>query len=128
MTGVQTLSLPISELIAGNEIVERDLATGQRVVHHPHLAANDEIDLAAVALPIDNQLVRFEMPENAAFLQLGEIPVGQIGQDLDAGERRPLGLGHAEIGRASGRARVCQYVYVSGVAVLLKKKRKKNKA
>src|SRR3546814_16986772 len=37
------------------------------------------------------------------------------------------GLGFAiEIGRAAGRARVCQYVSISVVAVALKKKKKQN--
>src|SRR3546814_14239670 len=31
--------------------------------------------------------------------------------------------GHRQIGRASGRERVCQYVYISVVAVSLKKKK-----
>src|SRR3546814_19137342 len=36
-----------------------------------------------------------------------------------------LHYGPDEIGRASCRAQVCQYVYISGVAVSLKKKKKK---
>src|SRR3546814_16984402 len=39
-----------------------------------------------------------------------------------------VGLGGAlQIGRASGRERVCQYVYISVVAGALKKKKKKEK-
>src|SRR3546814_14200475 len=34
---------------------------------------------------------------------------------------------HAQIGRASCRERVCQYVYISVVAVALKKKKKRKK-
>src|SRR3546814_17469223 len=37
-----------------------------------------------------------------------------------------IGIEMEEIGRASGRERVCQYVYISVVAVSLKKKKQQN--
>src|SRR3546814_18063985 len=42
------------------------------------------------------------------------------------GERRALPQRESKIGRASGRARVCQYGAISGVAVSLKKKKNKH--
>src|SRR3546814_12104696 len=51
----------------------------------------------------------------------GECPACQLradGYDRYRAESRP-GAGHQEIGSASGRERVCQYVLVSGVPVTL---------
>src|SRR3546814_644286 len=51
----------------------------------------------------------------------------ELGVEIYPGFAAAEVLYHAEIGRASGRERVCQYVYISVVAVALKKKKKTQK-
>src|SRR3546814_13864972 len=46
--------------------------------------------------------------------------------DHDRHDRRQLGQHHPQIGRASGRESVCQYLELAVVAVTLKKKEDKN--
>src|SRR3546814_13664319 len=59
------------------------------------------------------------MAERAAEI-LGEVePVGQAGEIVEARH-----AGDLQIGRASGRERVCQCVYISVVAVSQKKKKR----
>src|SRR3546814_11039918 len=76
------------------------------------LFEQDEIFCLAVEL-IDLELVCKD----------GQIPFQKIDEDLlTRPEHRPQ---RAEIGRASCRERVCQYVEISVVAVSLKKNKKK---
>src|SRR3546814_18035925 len=53
----------------------------------------------------------------------GAAPGLRVGAKTGTAEMADGG-GYSQIGRASGRERVCQYVYISVVAVSLKKKKK----
>src|SRR3546814_11154822 len=69
----------------------------------------------------DQQLVGHRIEETAEIRHLapfaGEIAIEPVGDAGGGGQRQ-------EIGRASGRARVCMYGWISGVGVYLKKKKK----
>src|SRR3546814_17195676 len=70
---------------------------------------------------------------NIALIQKADLVAANMnafrGAEPDSGTAFEVGyavaLGKPEIGRASGRERVCQCVEISGVALSLKKKREK---
>src|SRR3546814_13429683 len=95
VTGVQTCALPIWQLAEG---ARRLLAEADE------LEARVKLGAQTISGPI-----RFSAPEDLGRRRI--VPV--IDAFLDE---------HAEIGRASCRERVCQYVSISVVAVSLKKK------
>src|SRR3546814_15857401 len=65
-------------------------------------------------VPVGEGVYAYEAPRKPGFTTVSMIVVGSDGVLI------------AEIGRASCRERVCQYVYISVVAVSLKKKSTKN--
>src|SRR3546814_11601412 len=86
-----------------------DFRTPHRIdIHTPHSASRIRSELVSSAC-IDHRMLR-------AFLAESTPPTA----------RRSLCSNH-EIGRASCRERVCQYVSISVVAVTLKKNKRKKK-
>src|SRR3546814_20317173 len=72
---------------------------------------------------------RLEMIEAAFLHQRGEFGAEARGACRFVDDQAAAGLFHRrldQIGRASCRERVCQYVYISVVAVSLKKKHTQN--
>src|SRR3546814_12571785 len=65
-------------------------------------------------------------PNGAGKSTLGYVLGGRPGYEVTAGSVTFMGE-NLQIGRASCRERVCQYVEISGVAVSLKKKKKQAK-
>src|SRR3546814_9257644 len=103
VNGVQTLALPICH----------DRARDQAASHR------DDLDWQRELAQYIDLLARFDDAD--------ELVAG-LGNDLLARERRAAVLDQAlEIGRASCRERVCQYVSISVVAVSLKKKQNTHK-
>ncbi len=77
----------LAEMAPGDEVVEGDFAPGHRVVHHPHPAAGDEIDLAAIRLAVDDQLLPAETLPAAALLQPGDVRTVKAAKNIDIRER-----------------------------------------
>src|SRR3546814_12080506 len=95
----------------------RALAATDRLVVHPAIPADEQV--------VHRALTRCADALGQRLRQRAETDVSHPLAHLDvAGTDRGRPQG-GEIGRASRRERVCQYVYISGVAVSLKKKIKK---
>src|SRR3546814_12670932 len=76
------------------------------------LAEQDPLDLAGLVAPLH------ERAEHAG------VPRGRVAPRVLAGRGLPFGDDRGEIGRASCREKVCQYVEIPVVAGSLKKKKK----
>src|SRR3546814_18597095 len=83
----------------------------------------------APALPVETAV--HTAPETVIIPRLNSIPDLNPSPEISESDRtdrlnvREIETPVAEIGRATVRERVCQYVYISVVAVSLKKKKKK---
>src|SRR3546814_14756643 len=97
VTGVQTCALPILLLL--------------------HLELGDAV--AQQAADLVGALIDRDRVTRAGELLGGSQARGTGTDDRDGLPGQPL---RRQIGRASGRERVCQYVWIAGVAVSLKKK------
>src|SRR3546814_21128591 len=94
VTGVQTCALPISKLAKGRNIIA--------------VASGKGGEGKTIVMVEQNAKKGLEFADIGYVLVSGETALAGRGDEL-------------QIGRASGRERGCQYVWVSGVAVSLKK-------
>src|SRR3546814_15367521 len=107
-----------------SDVCSSDLAEVLELVNGIGRLAAHEFDGILVAEPVRTLDGVVHVPVPVVFAH-----VGQRGADaaLRRHGMRPGRKELGEIGRASGRERVCQYVEISVVAVSLKKKKKKRK-
>src|SRR3546814_17384345 len=99
-----------------SDVCSSDLAAAKQTHHAPELQRRPRLD--------DNSAAQTDI----AGIEHGGLP--RRDRPLILGERQREGIvgnafqdtGRIEIGRTSGRERVCQYVYILVVAVSLKKK------
>src|SRR3546814_11250397 len=93
----------------------RDILRQMGLETFPMLTGGKGVHVIAPLVP------RAEWPEVKDFAHRLARAVAQMDP-----EKFTAALPKAQIGRASGRERVCQYVYISGVSVYLKQKKKRN--
>src|SRR3546814_13424158 len=115
VTGVQTCALPIFDR-------QRNLER--------RLGASGEVAIE-ILLVHEDVAARLQLGEDAEVevdpVRASARSGDEAGREARFGPRRDhlLQIG-GEIGRASGRARACQVVWIAGVGGSLKKKKKKN--
>src|SRR3546814_9007724 len=121
VTGVQTCALPITRTLAVSKLTE-DAANDHGLALVDRALAADQLAVAVNA--IGDVIAKAEPAAGLAFLDAApQAAAGLVGEVLqEQGVHRPLEADVQEIGRASCRDRVCQYVYILVVDVSLKNK------
>src|SRR3546814_13176152 len=129
VTGVQTCALPILELVERDAVDLVPVIAERMHITLADRAPVDEFDPRLeralrcrdeLVLVDPEHLVEAEDRRNRRFAHADRA-------DLRRFDQRPPGAAVVEIGRASCRESVCQYVSISVVAVPLKKQKKTDK-
>src|SRR3546814_13430935 len=126
------------DILIGDTVVndvppkDRDIAmVFQNYALYPHMTVQENMSFGLRLKRFPKDEIRRRVDEAARILNIGEL-LDRKQKQLSGGQRQRVAMGRAlvrnpkvfQIGRASCRERVCQYVWIWGVAGSVTKKRK----